>query len=132
MPLSIAIHPGSTVPIYRQIVEQVCTAAAAGRIRDAEALPSVRVLAESLVVNPNTVARAYSELARDGILESRAGRGMFLSQRRRVYSGPERTRRMEQAVRSLVSEAFLLGYRPDEIIDHVARHIPKTGKEGAR
>jgi GntR family transcriptional regulator len=139
MPIAIAIQPGSTIPIYRQIVEQVCAAAMAGKIHDDEPLPSVRALAEQLVINPNTVARAYTDLAREGILEARAGRGMFISQRRQIYSTAERARRMEQAAGSFVSEAFLLGYDADEIIAHVTRRTraasprhPRSGKGGAR
>jgi GntR family transcriptional regulator len=120
MPLTISIQTSSNLPIYRQIVEQVCAAVQAGRIRDDEPLPGVRALAEQLLVNPNTVSRAWSELVREGVLESRPGRGMFVSQRRQIYSGAERARRMEQAVTSLVSEAFMLGFSPGEIVDRVA------------
>jgi GntR family transcriptional regulator len=131
MRVSLSIQPNSQTPIYRQIVEQVCAAAFDGRLRDDEALPSVRALAEQLLINPNTVARAYSELSRDGIIESRPGRGMFLSERRRIYSAAERTRRMDQAVATYVSEAFVLGYSPEEIVDFVARRVtsprPKRG-----
>jgi GntR family transcriptional regulator len=120
MPLSIAILTGSSVTIYRQIVEQVCAAVLAGKIADDEPLPSVRALAEELVINPNTVARAYSELAREGIIEARPGRGMFVSHRRQIYSGAERRRRMDQAVNSLVAEGFMLGFSAAEIVDAVA------------
>ena len=120
MPLTLSIQTGSTVSIYRQIVEQVCAAALAGRLREDEPLPSVRGLAEQLVINPNTVSRAYGELVREGVIEARPGRGMFVSRRRQIYSAPERARRMEQAVTSLVSEGFLLGFTPEQIIEEVA------------
>jgi len=120
MPLSISILTGTSTTIYRQIVEQVCAAVLAGKIADDEPLPSVRTLAEELVVNPNTVARAYSELAREGVIESRPGRGMFISRRRQIYSVAERRRRMEQAVNSLVAEGFMLGFNADEIVAAVA------------
>lgn len=119
MPFAISVQTSSSVPIYKQIVEQVCAAVLAGRLREDEPLPSVRVLAEQLPINPNTVSRAWGELVREGVVESRPGRGMFVSQRRQIYSGPERTRRMEQAVISLVSEAFVLGFTPDEIVEQV-------------
>ncbi len=119
MPLTISILTGSSVSIYRQIVEQVCAAVLSGRVHDDEPLPSVRTLAEELVVNPNTVARAYSELSREGVIESRPGRGMFVSRRRQIYSGPERRRRMDQAVTSLVAEGFMLGFTPAEIVEQV-------------
>lgn len=121
MPLKISILTGSNVSIYQQIVDQVCAAIAGGHIATDEALPSVRALAEELVINPNTVSRAYGELVREGILESRPGRGMFVSKRRQIYSKAERTRRIDQAVRSLVSQAFRLGLSADEIVEEVTR-----------
>jgi GntR family transcriptional regulator len=121
MPLAISIQTGSNISIYQQIVDQVCAAIAAGRIADDEALPSVRSLAEALLINPNTVSHAYGELVREGILESRPGRGMFVSKRRQIYSRAERTRRIDQALSSLVSQAFRLGLSADEIVEEVTR-----------
>ncbi len=121
MPVTISIQTGSNVSIYQQIVDQVCAAIAAGRIAEDEMLPSVRALAEELLINPNTVGRAYGELVREGILESRPGRGMFVSKRRQIDSRAERTRRIDQAVCSLVSQAFRLGLTADEIVEVVAR-----------
>jgi GntR family transcriptional regulator len=121
MPLTISILTGTNVAIYRQIVDQICAAVLAGRLQEDEPLPSVRALAEQLVINPNTVARAYGELVREGVVEAHPGRGMSVSRRRQIYSSAERSRRMEQAVTSLVSEGFMLGFTPDEIIEQVAR-----------
>ena len=121
MPFTIKILTGSNVSIYQQIVDQVCAAILAGQIADEEPLPSVRGLAEELLINPNTVGRAYGELVREGILESRHGRGMFVSKRRQIYSKAERTRRIDQAVTSLVSQAFRLGFSSEEIVDEVAK-----------
>jgi len=121
MPFNIKILTGSNVSIYQQIVDQVCAAILSGQIADDEPLPSVRGLAEDLLINPNTVGRAYGELVREGILESRPGRGMFVSKRRQIYSKAERTRRIDQAVTSLVSQAFRLGFSSEEIVDEVAK-----------
>lgn len=121
MPLAISILTGTSVPIYRQVVEQICAAVLTGRLHEDEALPSVRALAEDLVVNPNTIARAYGDLVREGVLESQPGRGMFVARRRQIYSNAERARRMEQAVTALVSEGFMLGYTPEEILARVAQ-----------
>ena len=75
----MAIDPNSHVPIYRQIVEHICGLVAAGVHRPGEALPSVRALAAELVVNPNTIQRAYQELERGGLVEKRRGLGVFVS-----------------------------------------------------
>lgn len=127
MPITISILPGSNVSIYRQIIDQVCAAAFTGRISDDEPLPSVRSLAEELLINPNTVSRAYGELAREGILESRPGKGMFISKRRQIYSKPERKRRIDQSVTSLVTEALMLGFTAEEIVEQVALKTKELG-----
>lgn len=132
MPLKISILTGSSVSIYQQIVDQVCAAIAAGRIAPDEPLPSVRTLAEELLINPNTVSRAYGELAREGVLEARPGRGMFVSKRRPIYSRAERTRRIDQAVRSLVSEAFRLGLSAEEIVEEVTRQTREMAADDSR
>ncbi|MEO8314784.1 MAG: GntR family transcriptional regulator, partial [Pseudomonadota bacterium] len=126
------IQTGSNVSIYQQIVDQVCAAIAAGHISADEALPSVRSLAEELLINPNTVGRAYGELVREGILESRPGRGMFVSKRRQIYSRAERTRRIDQAVSSLVSQAFRLGFSADEIVEEVFRKTRELASDGSK
>ena len=77
MNLNIVINTGSATPIYKQITDQVRLAVATGKLAVGDQLSSVRALAEELVVNPNTVARAYTDLAREGLIESRAGRGVF-------------------------------------------------------
>jgi GntR family transcriptional regulator len=71
----------SHVPLYLQIVEHVRSAIAAGVYRPGEALPSLRVLAADLRINPNTVQRAYDELERQGLVRSHRGVGMFVAQR---------------------------------------------------
>src|SRR5207253_5793265 len=116
----ISIVTGTNVSIYRQIVDQICAAVLTDRIGDDEPLPSVRALAEQLLINPNTVARAYGELSREGIIEARPGRGMFVAARRQIYSRAERARRIEQSLNSFVSEALMLGFTADEIIEQVA------------
>ncbi len=86
-----------------------------GQLKIGEQLPAVRTLAEILVVNPNTVARSYQELIRDGVLESRAGRGVFVAERREIFSQEERERRLNHAATQLCHEAILLGAELPEI-----------------
>jgi len=109
MPLGFSISPASDVPIFRQIMHQIQRAVAARALRIGEQLPAVRSLAESLVINPNTVARAYQELIREGLLESRSGRGVFVAERRQVFSEAEQTRRLRHLAEQLCQEATLLG-----------------------
>src|SRR3954463_16785117 len=72
-------NPSSGVPIYLQLMEQVRHAIETGALRAGEQLPGIRPLAEQLVINPNTVAKAYRELEHEGILELRHGAGAFVS-----------------------------------------------------
>lgn len=123
--IQIQINPGANSPIFRQIVDQVRGAAVAGRARVGDPLPSVRVLAGELVVNHNTVAKAYAELVRDGVLESQPGRGYFIAKRRQVYSKAERDRRLTSAIDPLVAEAVTLGFSPDQILAAVADRLEK-------
>ena len=115
MPIAFHINPGSNTPIYQQLTEQVRLAVTTGRLQVGEQLPSVRALAEELVVNPNTVARAYSELLREGLLESRSGRGVFITPKRKIYSRAESRRRLDPLLQALISEALILNFTPEEL-----------------
>jgi GntR family transcriptional regulator len=113
--LTFNINTGSSVPIYKQITDQVRMAVALGRLVVGDPLPSVRALAEQLVVNPNTVARAYSDLTREGLLESRAGRGVFITEKRKIFSREEGWRRLEPLLEAVIGEAMILDFTPDEL-----------------
>ncbi len=115
MPAAFHISTGSNTPIYQQITEQVRLAVTTGRLQVGDQLPSVRALAEELVVNPNTVARAYGELMREGLLESRAGRGVFITPKRKIYSRAEGWRRLESLLHALIGEAMILDFTPEEL-----------------
>jgi GntR family transcriptional regulator len=132
MPLSISVILGSPTPVYRQFVDQVVAAIASGRLAEEDPLPTVRALAEELVLNPNTVARSYAELAREGIIESRGTRGMFVAPRRQLYTKSERRRRMEPTLDTFVSEALLLGFAPDEIRQLVADKLQELSRKSKR
>lgn len=123
MALEIRITPGSPTPLYRQIVDQVRRSVATGALQPGDALPSVRALAEQLVINPNTVARAYSDLTHDGVLHSHPGRGLFVAERRQIYSDEERQRRLSQAVEAFLHEVALLGFSHDEIFGAVTQGL---------
>ncbi len=115
MNANIAINTGSATPIYKQITDQVRLAVATGRLTVGDQLPSVRALAEELVINPNTVARAYTDLAREGLLESRAGRGVFVTRKRKMFTREEGRRRLEPLMESLVGEAMVMDFTREEL-----------------
>ena len=104
MPLDIVITTGSTAPIYRQIADQICRAIAMGELVPGEQIPSVRALAEQLVINPNTVARTYADLIREGALEAQKGKGVFVARRRPVFTKAERLRRLDAVLDAFVRE----------------------------
>jgi GntR family transcriptional regulator len=100
--MRIIVRPDSPVPIYEQIISQVVFAIAAGDIRTGDELLSVRELAHQLVVNPNTVARAFQELERLGVVDARRGQNMVVAQ-----DGPRRCReRRKEIVRGRLQEAL--------------------------
>jgi GntR family transcriptional regulator len=79
MALWIQITPGSDEPIYLQIVEQVGETIAKGQLAIGDKLPAVRKLASELVINPNTVARAYTILEQSGLVTTKTGSGTFVA-----------------------------------------------------
>ena len=127
MALDLYISPGGAAPIFRQIVDQVRVAVATEMLGAGEQLPSVRALAERLVLNPNTVARAYAELARDGLIETHPGKGVFVASRPRapMYTKAERLRRLEPALAALVHEAVALNVAPPELIDALEKKLAR-------
>ena len=123
MPFSFVITTGSATPIYRQIADQVRLAVARAKLDVDDQLPSVRALAEELVINPNTVARAYAELAREGVIESRAGRGVFVIRKRKVFTREEGWRRLEPLIDGLIGEAMAMDFTAEEVEQAVKKKL---------
>ena len=123
MTIDIQIATGSNVPIYRQITDRIRRGVASDELRLGDQLPSVRALAERLVINPNTVARAYNDLVRDGVLEARQGKGVFVANHRVMFTKTERKRRVEQSLDAFVNEAVCVGLSPDEIREAVEKKL---------
>jgi GntR family transcriptional regulator len=112
---NITISTGSNSPIYKQVTDQVWQAVATGRLAVGDQLPSVRALAEDLVVNPNTIARAYADLARDGLIESKAGRGVFIIRKRKIFTREEGWRRLEPLIDAAIGEAMAMDFTHQEL-----------------
>lgn len=126
------VRPESGEPIYRQLKRQIKHAVATGVLEPGDQLPTVRELAEELVVNPNTVARAYRETRQDGLLESTRGRGTFVSERADELTRDQRRARLRPFLEQAVAEARSLGYGPDELREELERTLRsmEAGGEG--
>ena len=112
------IHITSTdgVPIYIQIVNQVKQLVTSGRLSPGDEVPPIRVLAEQLVVNPNTVARAYLELERAGVVTKRHGSGTYVSEAPSPLSRREKFKVLAQRADALLVEAGHLDIELDEVM----------------
>jgi GntR family transcriptional regulator len=118
------IDTASRLPIYEQLAQQIREAIARGELQPEERLPSVRRLSDELVVNPNTIARAYTELERAGHTEleraglvvSRPGLGVFVAQPRAELTRAARDRRLAESLDRWLTEAVHLGYTAEEVV----------------
>ena len=119
--MQIHISAGDGIPIYLQIVNQVKYLVASGRLEAGEEMPPIRVLAERLVVNPNTVARAYRELESAGVVEKRRTAGTFVSAAGSPLARRERLKILTERVDALLAEARQLGIGVVELIELIGR-----------
>lgn len=109
------LDPTGGQPLYLQLMDQVRHAVESGVLADGDMLPSIRALAEQLVVSHNTIAKAYTELAREGVLDLRHGAGAFVCARRAVRSRAERMKVLQEEVRELVTRLRGEGLSDDQI-----------------
>jgi GntR family transcriptional regulator len=116
VPAIFAVDPRSGVPIYLQIVEQVKRSVAIGVLTPGEQLPTVKQLANKLVVNHNTITRAYRELEHDGIVETMPGRGSFIAGDGSVAGAKRAVADVtDQALIQAVREAKSMGLGRDDV-----------------
>jgi GntR family transcriptional regulator len=109
------LNPTTGQPLYLQLMQQIRHAAETGALQDGEQLPGIRTLAEELVVSPNTVAKAYSELEHEGILELRQGSGAFLTLKRRTRSLTDHVQVARRRLRELIEQLREHGLMDEEI-----------------
>jgi len=112
----IRVQPGLGVPIYLQIESQVKHAIAAAALKLDDAMPSVRKLAAELRINPNTVARAYQNLERDGILRTVPGGGCYVNSQSPGLMKSEKLRRLRPLATQLAVEAKQLRLARAELL----------------
>ena len=121
------VNPSTGLPIYLQIQAQVKNAVAAGALRAGDALPSVRKLASDLRINPNTVARAYLELEREGVISAVPGGGTFVADGLPGLLKAERVRRFRPLARQVAVEGRQLRLSRDEIVQLVDEELKALG-----
>ena len=121
--MEFTISPTTGVPIYQQLRAQICSAIARGKLAPDERLPSVRELSQSLVVNPNTIARTYTELEREGVLYTRPGMGVFVAALPQPLSKKLRRDRLTADIDRLLVDAVRLGFGPGEIVELIEERI---------
>lgn len=121
------VNASSGVPIYVQIEMQVKNAVAAGAVKKGEVLPSVRKLAVELRINPNTVARAYQELEREGVIGTVPGGGTYVAGHTSRFLKSEKLRRLQPYARQIAVEGTQLGLDEKEIMEMVQEELEKLG-----
>lgn len=115
--MRLHVSPKSGVPIYVQVVTQIKQLVASGRLPVGSELPTIRALAEELLVNPNTIARAYRELEQGGVVTARRGLGTVVSESGSPLRLKERTGLLRDRVDGLLAEASQLGFEFEEVVE---------------
>jgi len=118
--VNIHIASNNGIPIYLQIVQQMQYLVASGRLRPGDEVPPIRTLAEQLLINPNTVARAYRELELAGVLVKRRGAGTYVAEGESPLSPGARRKILSERADALVAEAAQLGISIDDVLALVA------------
>jgi len=121
------VNPSSGVPIYLQLETQVKNAIAAGALKPDQALPSVRKLAAELGINPNTAARAYQNLERDGVITTVPGGGTYVAENVPRFLKSEKLRRLQPYARQIAVEGAQLCLTDEEILNIVQEELERLG-----
>ena len=114
--MQIHISTNDGVPIYLQIVNQVKYLVSSGRLNSGEELPPIRTLAQQLLINPNTVARAYRELETAGIVEKRRTAGTYVSEQGSPLAHRERVKILSERIDALLAESGQMNVSFDDLL----------------
>ncbi len=128
MPLWIQIAPGSKQPVYKQIFDQVSQQIAQGKLNTGDKLPAVRNLAAELVVNPNTVARAYSLLEQKGLVITKTGAGTFISDPKLKDPDMQQISIINDRFDNLISQAVNIGMTGEQIRELFEKRLSQFNK----
>ena len=127
MPSAIpfAINHNTGVPYYKQIILQVEMAIADNRLSAGDQLPTVRSLAVELQINPNTVAKAYTQLELRGVVNTQQGTGTFISERDVSLSELERESILAELCQTFITQGKAYGFSPSELIAQLEENAGK-------
>ena len=118
-------------PVYLQLLDQVRYAAASGKLRSGEPLPSIRPLAEELRVNRNTIAKAYAELEGQGVIETVPGKGCFLKENNSPFTKPVRQKLLLTEIDEAVVTAHHLQVDRESFLELVRERLDYFEKKAA-
>jgi GntR family transcriptional regulator len=127
--LRLRLDSESGVPFYQQVVQQVKRLVASGAIAPGDRLPTVRELASELTLNPNTVARAYQDMERDGTVETRRGLGTFACAPSAQLTHAERRMMVAALLDRALLEARHLNLSPDDVLALLRERMEETRLE---
>src|SRR5690349_1324185 len=127
----LRIEKGSSVPISRQIADQIASHCASGSVRPGSRLPSVRELARELAVNQNTILRVYEKLCRDGLLEMRQGQGTFVAPHAHANASPGQRTRLVEELRQIARQGMSLGLTGEEFHELLAEALSQLNGQAA-
>ncbi|MCA9193878.1 MAG: GntR family transcriptional regulator [Planctomycetales bacterium] len=135
--MHIQISNSDGVPVYRQIVNQVKYLAASGVLSVGQELPPIRVLAEQLLVTPNTVVKAYAFLEAEGVVTKRRGSGTFVADLQSPLKRQEQRKILTERADALLVEALQLGFSLEEVQEllihrqaALVKRLPKSARKG--
>ncbi len=129
----IKVETKSFIPIYEQIKNEIKNRISQGIFKANEPLPSIRELATQLIINPNTVARAYRELEQEGFIYTRKGKGCYVSDNSSSLVKEESTKILNQVFDRTIEEAIKLNLDPEEIKKLFEQRVDQAaGSEGKR
>ena len=120
--ISFSLDPENGVPIYRQIIRQIEHAVLSGRLRTGDKLPTIRSLAVELKINPNTIAKAYSELEIRGILTTLVGSGTFISDKKPEPEDDSLDQKIRELVGCFIRDMQGLGVEKRELARVIAAY----------
>lgn len=130
--LHVSLSSGDGVPLYAQLIQQIKHLIATHRLKPHDELPPVRTLAQQLVVNPNTVVRAYRELEVAGLIYKRRGAGTYVAENATPYTKSECKRILSDRADGLIVEARNLGFDLGALVKLIEERDAALNREGTR